>query len=264
MKNKAVLIFITIILLVTFTIIKLLQNNKKSNCQDIVAIVGAMPIEISEFLSRIENPQTVYIQQIPFVTGYIDKKPIVLLKCGIGKVNSSMSTTLLIDHFNPSKILFTGIAGAMNDTLHPGDIVIGTRYMQHDLGTFVMGKMVNWAVPNIHTDKDLPLYIDADKSLLAKAHNLYDFQERCFFGTIISGDQFISDSNKKRELNETIAPWAVDMESAAIAQVCFQLKTPFLIFRSISDSANDEAEETYTFNKENAAKKSVDMIIKIL
>ncbi|QZT37944.1 5'-methylthioadenosine/adenosylhomocysteine nucleosidase [Halosquirtibacter xylanolyticus] len=229
-----------------------------------VAIVGAMPEEIKAISNKMENIDTLLIHNIAFIQGLINHKKVVILKCGVGKVNAAMTTTLLIDHFHPEYILFTGIAGAIDEKLVPGDIVIGTQYIQHDLGTLQDGNLNVWAAPNVVTEKDHPLFIKACPILEKKARGQFSTTENCYFGTIATGDQFIADNNKKKLLSQAYNAYAVDMESAAIAQVCLQFNTPFIIFRSISDSANENAEETYYFNKQKSADRTVDMLTKLL
>lgn len=224
------------------------------------AIVGAMPEEIEVISQELEHATIHYIQNIPFIEGELQGEPVVILKCGVGKVNAAISTTLLIDHYSPEKIIFTGIAGAIASQLKPEDIVIGTKFIQHDLGTQKKNLFKVWAAPNIATGEEHPVFIQSDEQLVKKSVSILKGQPNIYWGNIATGDQFIADSAKKEYLFKHYHALAVDMESAAIAQVCLQFKTPFIIIRSISDHANDNAETTYFFNKKKAAHKTLDII----
>ena len=200
------------------------------------------------------RPQT--ILGIRFVTGMLKGRSVVVASSGVGKVNAAMCATLLIDHFMPGEVIFSGIAGSINPELHPGDIVIGEKTAHHDMGTLNpegmhyrgMRSPVDWR-PN-------PVYFDADPRLLLAAEaarkrvSLEKIEtsegERTpaiIKGIIVTGDVFVASPAKKEELRKALNADAVEMEGAAVAQVCRELGVPCLVIRSISDTADARARQ---------------------
>ncbi|MBC7922499.1 MAG: 5'-methylthioadenosine/S-adenosylhomocysteine nucleosidase, partial [Ferruginibacter sp.] len=101
----------------------------------VTAILGAFPDEVTLLEGKMRNRKERYLQGVRFLTGKLNGQPIILARTGIGKVNAAATTTLLLEHFRPREVLFTGIAGGINPSLAPGDLVIGTRLAHHDYGT---------------------------------------------------------------------------------------------------------------------------------
>jgi adenosylhomocysteine nucleosidase len=219
-------------------------------------ILGAFGDEVAILEQSLADAQPQTILGIQFVVGMLKGRKVVVASSGTGKVNAAMCATLLIDHFMPSEIIFSGIAGSINPELHPGDIVIGEKTAHHDMGTLNpegmhyrgMRSPVDWQ-PN-------PVYFDADPSLLLAAEaarkrtSLEKIQtsegERTpviIKGIIVTGDVFVASPAKKEELRKEFHADAVEMEGAAVAQVCRELGVPCLVIRSISDTADAGARQ---------------------
>lgn len=228
------------------------KNNNDS--QSPVAILGAFRDEISLLESKLENADTVVIGGLQFLTGRLSGKKVVVAYTGIGKVNAAMTTSLVADHFRPSRMLFTGIAGGINPRLRPADIVISERCVQHDLNYVYDDSLSIYQTSNPATDELNPVFFKADPVLVDLARKISEdlrftpvitagdtLHPQMFFGTIATGDAFIASGKKSRELRTRFQADAVEMEGAAVAQVCYQWGIPFLIIRSISDNADSEA-----------------------
>ena len=149
--------------------------------------------------------------------------------------------SILASEFNVKSLINIGVAGGVSKDIYPGDIVIGDTYVQHDVDASVFGDKIG-QIPRMDVYD-----FKADEKLLnlAKEAAKNVPEVKTYVGRIVSGDQFIADSNKVKVLDEEFNAKAVEMESAAIAQVAYLNKIPFVIIRSISDNANNGAHMDY-------------------
>lgn len=221
---------------------------------DIVGILGAFPEEVKLLLANVENKTEYVVQHITFTTGRLKGQKVVVAQTGIGKVNAAMTTILLIEHFHPQRILFTGIAGAINPTLLPGDLVIGTRVAHHDYGTATDSGTQRRATRNPSTLMENPVYFESDTFLIRVAQIaardiVLEKVEGAAgprtpsvtSGIIVTGDVFVSSAAFTSELRIKMGADATEMEGAAVAQVSYQQSVPFLVVRSMSDTAGKNA-----------------------
>ncbi len=226
-----------------------------------IGIIGAMKEEITELYNNMKNIDEVKIAGLVFFKGELCGKDIVLVESGIGKVNAAMCTTILIERFNIKKLLFTGVAGAVNHSLNVGDVVISTDLIQHDVDVTAFGSKPG-EIPRMKN------YIfEADKELVKIALDsaLTIFGEKnVVSGRIISGDQFINSMEKLEHLRKIFKADCVEMEGAAVAHVCTLYNLPFVILRAISDKADHSANIDFHKFVETAAKNSKIIIMKIL
>ncbi|MGN1394309.1 MAG: 5'-methylthioadenosine/adenosylhomocysteine nucleosidase [Succinivibrionaceae bacterium] len=210
----------------------------------IYGIIGAMPEEIEKIKPLINNIKITNFGNKEYYSGDINEKQVVLTCSGIGKVSATIATTILITNFKVDVVINTGVAGGLGKEVKVLDLVIANNVSQHDFDLTVFGRKIG-EVPGFNQLVDLTstftknaeqLTINIASKLNFKVHS----------GTIVSGDQFISNKEIKQNI-ELIFPTgkAVDMESAAIGQVCANFEIPCLILRTISDNANDEANITF-------------------
>ncbi len=236
-------------------------------------ILGAFSEEVALLEQSLSAARPQTIRGIRFVTGSLKGRRVVVVSSGVGKVNAAMSATLLIDRFKPSEVLYSGIAGAVNPDLRPGDIVIGQKCAQHDLGTLTDKGMQRQGVRNPVNWERNPVFLESDPKLLAlavetgKRLELERIQtsegERSpnvVKGILVSGDLFIASPAKREELRRELGADAVEMEGAAVAQVCYELGVPFLIIRSISDSADSNARSESSLFTPVAAQNSAALV----
>lgn len=224
--------------------------------EPVTAILGAFGAELELLRGAITNRADRTFLGVSFVVGELEGRAVVLGETGVGKVNAAMTTTLLIDHFRPKEVIFTGIAGGLNPDLLPGDIVIGARTAQHDLGTVTAEGFQNWGVRNPLTGERNPVYFPSDdrlRGLAREAGSEVDLEgltttrgertPRIAEGTILTGDAFVASSSERSGLRTRMEGDAVEMEGAAVAQVCYQHSVPCIVIRSLSDSADEDASE---------------------
>jgi len=243
----------------------------------ITGILGAFSDEVAILEQALTDAQPQTILGIRFVTGKLMGRRVVVASSGVGKVNAAMSATLLIDHFRPSEVLYSGIAGAVNPDLHPGDIVIGEKTVQHDLGTLTPEGIQRRGMRNPVDWKPNPVFLDADPELLGLAEvarkrvELEKIQTsegqrtpKIIKGIVATGDVFVASPAKKEELRKALNADAVEMEGAAVAQVCRELGVPCLVIRSITDSADANARKDSNLFFPVAAQNSSRLVMDIV
>ncbi|MEB1807828.1 MAG: 5'-methylthioadenosine/adenosylhomocysteine nucleosidase [Bacillaceae bacterium] len=218
----------------------------------VIGIIGAMKEEIELMKEEMDIESEKKIARITFYSGTMGKHKIVLCKSGVGKVNAALTTQILIDHFQTAKIVFTGVAGALDPNLNVGDIVISTSALQHDIDASPLG-FKRGEIPMFEHTSDFP----ADASLIELAMKASEqLNIQVLKGRILSGDQFIASQELVQELQDTFSGACVEMEGSAVAQAAMLNDIPYVIIRSISDKANGEAKMSFNEFVEVAAKQS--------
>ncbi len=224
-----------------------------------IGIIGAMDSEVESLFSQMSAKEKININNLTFYKGKLFNKEVVIVKCGIGKVNAALCTQLLILNFNVSKIINTGIAGAVGQGLKIYDFVVSTEAIYHDFDTTFFGYKPG-QVPG------MPEAFQADKTMVETAVNAFektDFHDlKIVKGRIASGDQFISGGERKAAIINNFQPQCVEMEGCAIAHTCYANNVPFVIIRCMSDTADDSVKETYS--EETAAKLSSNFLLEVI
>ncbi|ANE47441.1 MTA/SAH nucleosidase [Paenibacillus swuensis] len=202
-----------------------------------IGLIGAMDEEIQLMLEQLKNVKESQAAGIIYYEGQFKGKSLVLCKSGVGKVNAAVCTQLLIDRYRVNAVLFTGVAGAVDPSLNIGDIVISTECLQHDMDVTALGYergIIPFAAVSRFT---------ADPTLvaLAEASCARLFDGRSVKGIVLSGDQFVADRDKVRDLYESMQGACTEMEGAAVAQVCSMNGVPYVVIRSMSDKADGSA-----------------------
>lgn len=244
---------------------------------DIMGILGAFPEEVKFLISHVQQKTEFVIQHILFTEGTLNGQHVVIAQTGIGKVNAALTTILLIEHFHPKAILFTGIAGATNPNLLPGDLVIGTTLAHHDYGTLTPAGTTRRPTRDPSSMQENPLYFRSDSSLirlaqmagkelvLEKINTPSGFRTpQLISGTIVTGDVFVSSALATKELRQQMNADATEMEGAAVAQISYQQQVPFLVIRSMSDNAGNTASTDVKDFYQIAARNSASFIMGIL
>ena len=226
-----------------------------------IGILGAMAQEIDEVKGLLRDKTVVKIANREFVVGKINGIACVVAFSKWGKVAATITATLLIQEFGVTDLFFIGTAGALADGLKVGDIVVSKRLVQHDLDARPMITRFELPLLNrIYVNSDPNLTELAGKAVMnllgkgvenmvgEEAVKEFNLAPALYFGDIASGDQFIN-SNERREEILGLLPdvLCVEMEGAAVAQVCLEFGTPFTVIRTISDTADHNAR--VDFNK---------------
>ena len=230
-----------------------------------IAIIGAMDSEIEHLVSRLENKTETKFSGYAFHSGVLCGRQVVILKCGIGKVNAARGTQLLIDRFAPDLILNTGIAGAVSPDLRIGDAVIANGLVQHDFDVTAFGYAPGYLCTGADHDKPTVFLPDKDLSgTLTKAARQILEGANVKEGVIATGDAFVADMERRKYIRSQFNATAVEMESASIAQTASSAAVPFAILRVISDNADGEAAENADQFEADTARQSAEIIMKFL
>ena len=222
-----------------------------------VGIIGAMDVEVAALRDAMKGTKTIEKAGMSFSEGRIGETECVVVKSGIGKVNAGMCVQILADEFHASCIINTGVAGSLNNDINIGDIVVSKDACYHDVDATIFGYAPG-EVPQLKR-----LYFEADEALRQQA------AEACrqaapeigvFEGRVASGDQFISNKEKKKWLRATFEADCCEMEGAAIAQAATLNRIPFVIIRAISDKADESVTESYDVFEAKAAEHCANLV----
>ena len=193
--------------------------------------------------------------------GKINNKEVVLVECGIGKVNAARTTQNLIDKFNIEYIINVGVAGGLNESLEIGDIVIGKKLVQHDFDITAAGH------PKGYISKELGREFISNLDLVNKCEEIIkkDIKDtNTIIGTIATGDIFCNKVSLKEEVVKEFGADCIEMEGAAIAQVCTLCNIPFIAIRSISDKPNGHNEIDFNTYLNMSVKRYQTLIKKLI
>ena len=215
-----------------------------------IGIIGAMELEVEQLKKEMTVTEVVKKAGMDFFQGTLNDVPVVIVRCGIGKVNAALCVQILADVFWVSHVINTGVAGSLNAALDIGDIVISRDVIHHDVDVRVFGYALG-QVPQLDT-----LAFPGDESMIRLALSSCEEANpglHTAVGRIVSGDQFISDKEIKERLIAEFHADCTEMEGAAIAHASYLNGLPFVVIRAISDKADDSAEMDYpTFEREAA------------
>lgn len=223
-----------------------------------VGIIGAMDVEIEMILKEMDSLKKHNYAGFKIYTGNIEGKKVVLSRCGTGKVNAAACTQILIDKLGVDAIVNTGIAGSLSPKIKICDVVISTEVTYHDVRK---GQMIN-LFPNQESFKaDIKLINMAIESCskVLEEENL-----RCHTGLVVTGEQFVAEKVLKDRIVEEYKPLCVEMEGGAIGHVAYLNSIPFVVIRSISDNADDEATLSYEEFEKTAAHHSARIVLEMI
>jgi adenosylhomocysteine nucleosidase len=266
--SRATAVTVLVSLLVCFQV----QAAAQSPAPPPIALIG-IPTEIAPVEARVQNPVNRTIQGFVFTTGTIEGTRVVVARSGVGKVNAAIVATLLLDHFSPSAVLFTGTAGAVDEKLNPGDVVIGTGVGYHDFGSVTERGFARSPTRDPVTGQLDLAFFPADPKLLTAARaaakttalsrgprtegDAPKFQE----GLIVTGDAVIAQDARRKDLRNDLKAAAVEMEGAAVAQACARYKVPVIVLRGITDRADSNVEGSYRAFIQTSSRNAADLAI---
>lgn len=225
-----------------------------------IGVIGAMEEEVELLRSSLENAQSEEIANCEFTSGTYKDQEIILLKSGIGKVNAAMSTTILLQHFKPDLVINTGSAGGFDENLEVGSIVISDEVRHHDVDVTIFGYEMG-QVPQMpaayHSNEELKeLAVEAVSELGEHSYAV---------GLIATGDSFMDDPERVAKAREAFPDMkASEMEAAAVAQVCYQFDTAFVVIRALSDIAGKESSVSFEEFLPVAAKHSTEIVLNVV
>lgn len=223
-----------------------------------IGIIGAMQVEIEVLIQNLSDKQVKKIGDFTFYEGKIDQVDVIVLLSGIGKVSAAAGATLLIELYKPNFVINTGTAGGLsNAEIH--NIVLAEEVAYHDVDLTGFGYQLG-------QQAQMPPTFKADKNGLILAKKVCEeYQQKTLCGLIVSGDSFINDPNRLQQISTNFPKaLAVEMEAAAISQVCHLFNIPFLVLRAISDKAGEGDTKSYDTFVKSAGKLSANININLI
>lgn len=218
-----------------------------------LGIIGAMRIEVETLKENMTGLTVTENAGMTFYEGELEKLPVVVVVCGVGKVNAALCVQVLCDCFAVTHIVNTGVAGSLCAELDIGDFVISQDAMYHDFDchslndAYPVGQVPGMAVHAFSADDKLI------SCAFASAQQVHTGHAR--IGRIASGDQFVCDKAVKQKIIDNTGALCTEMEGTAIAHAAWRNGVPFVIIRAISDKADDSAEMDYPTFEGIAAKR---------
>ncbi|APA82541.1 5'-methylthioadenosine/adenosylhomocysteine nucleosidase [Francisella tularensis] len=222
-----------------------------------IAILGAMEIEIQPILDKLNSYETIEYANNKYYLANYQGKELVIAYSKIGKVFSSLTATIMIERFGVEALLFSGVAGGLQD-LKVGDMIAATATVQHDVDITAFGYPYG-KIPISEVE------IKTSAKLLKQAQNVAnELGLKLHTGVIATGDQFVHCVERKDFVIKEFAAKAIEMEGASVNLICNEMGVPSLILRSISDTADGNAPENFDEFAKMAAKRSANFIMQIL
>ena len=211
-----------------------------------LGIIGAMRIEVETLVEQMQNVTTQTHAWSTYYEGTLEGLPVVIVQCGVGKVNAAMCAQILCSCYGVTHLVNTGIAGSLCADLDIGDLVVSRDAMYHDFDCnafgYPHGKVPGMDVIAFPADETMIRHAFAAAESVNSGHTK--------MGRIASGDQFVASKELKDKIIATTQGLCTEMEGAAIAQTAYRNGIPFVILRAISDKADDSAEMDYpTFER---------------
>lgn len=225
-----------------------------------LGIIAAMSEELEILLKDMQLDSSTTKAGMTFNKGKLWNNDVIAVVCGIGKVNAAVCTQILVSEFNVDKVINVGVAGGIGKDIYPGDVVIATNLVEHDMDTTAFGDP-HGQVPRMDT-----FDFKCDSSLIELANNACKKvgSFNTFTGRIVSGDVFVADVEKIKWLEKEFNALSCEMEGASIAHVCYLNNIPVVVIRSISDNANNGAHMDFEKFTPIAVKNSTSILKEML
>ena len=226
-----------------------------------IGIICALKFEVDGLKALMENTETTKKAGLDFICGQIFEKDVVLLECGVGKVNAAVGTQIMIDLFKPDVIINSGIAGSLSKDLLIGDIVISSDCVEHDINCTALDEPRG----QIWLPGEKRIDIPADETVCEKlAECCQNLGAHVKVGRIATGDMFIVYKRQREFIALEFDALCCEMEGGAVGHVCYMNKVPFAILRSISDDFKFNKVENYEEFKQLAADRTIKALKKFI
>ncbi len=229
-----------------------------------LGVIGALEEEVELLHAGMEISGKATHAGIAVTRGTFGGTEITLAQCGIGKVNATICTQMMLDLYHPDAFVFSGVAGGLLPNMRTGDLIIASHLIQYDMDLTAFGRR-----PGELPGKDR--MIECDPSLVQKAAQAFDaaFPDAAngpnlMLGTVASGDRFVKDQKTLRWLQREFAAVATEMEGAAFAYTCQLSEIPFLVIRGLSDTADESAPDDFDANLDTVCRHSYRLLEQLI
>lgn len=218
----------------------------------VIGIIGAMDIEVEQLRGLLADARTESHLGMDFTAGLLGDARVVVVMCGIGKVNAALCALELVERYGATHVINTGVAGSLDARINIGDLVVCTDAVHHDMDVRPLGY-----APGQVPDMDVSTFA-SDEAMRAEAvaaARAVVPEMGVFEGRIASGDQFVADPAGKDRIVSAFGALCCEMEGAAIAHACYLAGVPYVVLRVISDKADGSAHMDYPTFKVEAARR---------
>ena len=224
-----------------------------------LGIIGAMDVEVAALKAKMENVTVTVRAGMEYYAGTLENLPVVVVQCGIGKINAAMCTQILVDCFDVTAIVNTGIAGSLCTDLDIADLVISRDAIHHDFDLRFWGRPIG-QVPGLDV-----IAFPADEKLMNAAYAAAEGENpgHTRIGRVASGDQFICAKEQKDRIIADTGAVCAEIEGASIAHTAYRNGVPFVIIRAISDKADDSAQMDYPTFEAIAAQRCANVTCRL-
>ncbi len=234
----------------------------------VYGIIGAMDSEISLLTSQMSEIEQIQYGGLTFYRGILCGQQVVVVKCGVGKVNAAACAQMMIDRYAVDAMINVGVAGGVSSKLNVLDVVVSTSLVEHDFDLRPFGYVKGYLGDAWGGDSSKPTEFIADNGLVARckaaADDVIDDTQTCYCGVIASGDEFVASPDRRQYIAQEYDAMAAEMEGAAIAHVATLNNCPFVVLRTISDLADGSAPLSFEQVVGHAADKAASIIIRML
>ena len=243
------------------------------------ALIGVLGItsEIGPVEAQLKDSREVSVRGFVFRQGALAGRPVVVGRTGTGKVHAAIAATVLINHFTPAALFFSGTAGAVDPTLALGDVVVGTAVAHHDIGAQTSNGLQRRGPRHPFSGELDGVLLQAPDALLGVARRVAGTVKlpplaaeaggstpRIVEGVIVTGEVFVANVAQREELRKNLNASAVEMEGAAVVQTCRYFNVPCLVVRSITDRADGEASVSYQTLRPRASENAALVVAAII
>lgn len=220
-----------------------------------VGIIVAMEEEIKHLIQAFDYYELHELANQKIYDGFIEGIAVTVVQSGIGKVNASIASSLLIVKFQVELVINTGSAGAIKTGLKIGDLVLSTELAYQDVDNRIFDYQYG-QIPQ------MPEFYQGDKELIKKIEALAAGNLKVHKGLIVSGDSFVSSDEETKRIKKYFPHALVtEMEGAAVAQTCYQFDVPFVVIRAVSDTADESAEMDFDEFVQLAGQRSAELVL---
>ena len=206
-----------------------------------LGIIGAMAVEVETLKSEMKNLTVIQKSGMEFYDGVLENLPVVVVQCGVGKVNAAMCAQVLCDCFGVTHLVNTGIAGSLCAELDIGDLLISSDAMYHDFDVrhfgYRIGEVPGMGTVSFAANAEMIAFAQVAAEIVNPGHSR--------IGRVASGDRFVAEKELKAQIIANTGALCTEMEGAAIAHVAQRNQVPFVILRAISDKADDSVDMDY-------------------
>lgn len=218
-----------------------------------LGIIGAMNLEVDLLIKEMKDLSEEHVAGMTFYRGTIESQNVVVVCCGVGKVNAASCTQAMISEYHVDGIINTGIAGGLHESINICDVVISSDVAHHD----VRQEQMLSCYPH-------QAFFKADARLIKLVRQAASINGRVHIGRIVSGEMFVSNETLRKQIKTAFDPYCVEMEGAAIGHVAYLNCVPFVVIRSISDHADSDATMSYETFEVFSANQSAQIVLETI